>query len=45
MTERVERITQKIRSVKQYPICVEKAQIIKDSFEKNDGYPQIIRRS
>ena len=45
MTERVERVKQRIRSVKQYPICVEKAQIIKDSFEKNDGYPQIIRRA
>ena len=45
MTERVERVKKRIRSVKQYPICVEKAQIIKDSFEKNDGYPQIIRRA
>ena len=45
MTERVKRVKERIRSVKQYPICVEKAQIIKESFEKNDGWPQIIRRA
>lgn len=32
MTERVKRVKERIRSVKQYPICVEKAQIIKEMF-------------
>lgn len=45
MTDRVIRIKNAIRGVKQFPICVEKAQIIKESFEQHDGWPQIIRRA
>ncbi len=44
MTDRIQRLREALR-VDKFPICVEKAQIIKESFEKNDGWPQIIRRA
>jgi pyruvate formate-lyase/glycerol dehydratase family glycyl radical enzyme len=44
MTERVRRLRESLR-VSQFPICVEKAQIVRDSYVRNDGWPQIIRRA
>ena len=44
MTERVQRLREALR-VRQFSICVEKAQIITKSFAENDGWPQIIRRA
>jgi pyruvate formate-lyase/glycerol dehydratase family glycyl radical enzyme len=44
MNQRVSRLKLRL-NVKEYPICVEKAQIILDSFKKNEGEPAIIRRA
>ncbi|MCJ7836085.1 hypothetical protein MUB23_11895 [Cuneatibacter sp. NSJ-177] len=44
MTDRIKRLREALR-VEKFPICVEKAQIIKESFVRNDGWPQIIRRA
>jgi len=44
MNERVKRLREALR-VEQFPICVEKAKIIRDSFERNAGWPHIIRRA
>lgn len=44
MTDRIKRLREALR-VERFPICVEKAGIIRESFERNDGWPQIIRRA
>lgn len=44
MTDRVRRLKATL-DVDKYPICTEKAQIITESFKKNDGWPEIVRRA
>lgn len=44
MNERVKRLRESLR-VEKFPICVEKAKIIMDSFQRNEGRPTIIRRA
>ena len=45
MTDRVQRLYERINNTKQYPICVEKMQIVTEAYKKNDGWPMIIRRA
>ena len=45
MTERIERLYAKLRGTKQYPICLEKAEIVTESYKKHDGLPMIIKRA
>ncbi len=45
MTERIERLYKALRAVKQYPICVEKATLVTESYKKHDGLPMIIKRA
>ncbi len=44
MTERVKRLREALR-VDKFPICTEKAQIIMESYIRNEGRPPIIRRA
>jgi pyruvate formate-lyase/glycerol dehydratase family glycyl radical enzyme len=44
MNNRVTKLKAKLQ-VKEYPICVEKAQIILESFKQNEGDPAILRRA
>ena len=44
MNERVKRLREALR-VDAFPICTEKAQIILESFKRNEGRPMIIKRA
>jgi pyruvate formate-lyase/glycerol dehydratase family glycyl radical enzyme len=44
MNNRVTKLKAKLQ-VKEYPICVEKAQIILESYKQNEGDPAILRRA
>lgn len=44
MNERITRLMSSLK-VKEYPICIEKAQIILDSFKRHEGEPAILRRA
>ena len=44
MNERVQRLRDGLR-VDKYPICVEKASLIMDSYQQTQGLPQILRRA
>ena len=44
MTDRVRRLKDRLK-VDKYPICTEKAQIITESFKRNDGWPTIVKRA
>ena len=44
MNERVKKLKQKLNP-SSYPICMEKAQLIMESFKQTEGYPMIVRRA
>jgi pyruvate formate-lyase/glycerol dehydratase family glycyl radical enzyme len=44
MNQRVSKLKARLQ-VNEYPICVEKAQIILESFKRNEGDPAILRRA
>ncbi|HUV73779.1 MAG TPA: pyruvate formate lyase family protein [Anaerolineae bacterium] len=44
MNERVQRLRERLRT-QSYPICVEKARLIMESYEQTQGLPQILRRA
>jgi pyruvate formate-lyase/glycerol dehydratase family glycyl radical enzyme len=44
MNERVERLKQSLQ-LEEYPICVEKARLIMESYRQTEGEPQIVRRA
>jgi pyruvate formate-lyase/glycerol dehydratase family glycyl radical enzyme len=44
MNERVQRLKATLR-VEKYPICVEKARLIMESYRQTEGLPQILRRA
>lgn len=44
MNERVQRLRDKLK-VEKYPICVEKACLIMESYQQTQGLPQIVRRA
>lgn len=44
MNERVQRLKKRLE-MDQYPICVEKAQLVMESYKQSEGEPTIIRRA
>jgi pyruvate formate-lyase/glycerol dehydratase family glycyl radical enzyme len=44
MNERIQRLKEKLQ-VEDYPICVEKARLIMESYRQTEGEPQIVRRA
>ena len=45
MTDRVRKLYEKRSECHVYPICVERLQIITDSFKEHEGWPTIIKRA
>lgn len=44
MNERVQRLKAKLQ-VERYPICVEKARLVMESYRQTEGLPQVVRRT
>ena len=44
MNERVQRLRDRLQ-VEKYPLCVEKARLIMESYQQTEGLPQIMRRA